>query len=107
MAIRPYLFFDGRAEEAAEFYRKVLGAEVSFLMRFSDSPDPVPEGMVPPGAENKIMHMALKIGGSEVLVSDGGCRNEARFQGFSLTYGVRSEDEATRVFEALCEGGQV
>jgi len=71
MEVQPYLFFDGRCEEAVEFYRKALGAKVEMLMRFSESPDPPPPGMVAPGSENKIMHASLNIGGATVMASDG------------------------------------
>ena len=68
MQVQPYVFFDGRCEEALEFYRRALGAEVTMLMRYKESPDPA---MVQPGAENKIMHASLRIGDTTVLASDG------------------------------------
>ena len=107
MPIQPYLFFDGRCEEALDFYRSALGAEVTMLMRFKDSPDPPPPGMVPPGSENKVMHASVRIGDAEVLASDGRCLGKPDFRGFSLTLTVKSEAEADRVFAALAEGGQV
>ena len=106
-AIQPYLSFGGRAEEAIDFYRRAVGAEVEMMMRFSDSPEPCPEGMVPKGSENKIMHACIKIGGSPVMMSDGNCQNKAAFQGFSLSYTVPDEKAADRVFNALADGGQV
>jgi PhnB protein len=107
MQVQPYLFFDGRAEEAIEFYRKTLGAEVQMLMRFKDSPEPSPEGMVPPGAENKVMHASLRIGDTMVMASDGHCAGKPSFQGFGLTLEVASDAEAKRLFEALGDGGKV
>ena len=107
MVIQPYLFFDGRCEEALEFYRKTLGAEVQMLMRYKDSPDPPPPGMVPPGSEEKIMHSCIKIGDSQVMASDGGCQGKGRFEGFSLSVNADSEAEAQRIFATLAEGGQV
>ena len=107
MQIQPYLFFDGRAEEAAEFYRAKLGAEVTMLMRNKDSPDKPPPGMLPPNSENKVMHMALKIGDTTVLASDGSCAGKPVFQGFSLSLTVKDEAEAGRMFAALADGGQV
>jgi PhnB protein len=106
MLVQPYLFFDGRAEEAVAFYRKTLGAEVTMLMRFKDSPDPT---MSPPDSPNadKVMHMSLKIGGSTVLGSDGRCMGQANFQGFALSLTAANEAEATKLFAALGEGGQV
>jgi PhnB protein len=107
MQIQPYLFFDGRCEEAIEFYRKTLGAETVMLLRWKDCPEPAQPGMIPPGSENKIMHGRLKISGSTVLVSDGECRGKASFQGFSLSVTVANNTEAERVFAALGDGGQV
>jgi PhnB protein len=106
MKVQPYLFFDGRCEEAIEFYKKVLGAEVLMLMRFNESPDP-PPGMIPPGSENKIMHFCLRIGETEVMASDGRCMGKPAFQGVSLSLDVASEAEADRLFNALGEDGQV
>jgi PhnB protein len=107
MQVQPYLFFDGRCEEAVEFYRRTLGAEVIMLLRFKDSPEPPQPGMVPPGAENKVMHMAMRIGETTVNASDGRCMGKPSFQGFSLSLTVPSEAEAERLFAALGEGGQV
>ena len=107
MQIQPYLFFEGRAEEAAEYYKRQLGAQVEMLMRNKDAPEKPPPGMLPPNSENKVMHMALKIGGTTVLGSDGNCNGKPNFQGFSLSLTVRDEAEATKVFAALADGGQV
>ena len=107
MPIEPYLFFEGRAEEAIEFYRKALGAEVEMVLRFKDSPDKPPPGMVPPGSENKVMHASLRIGDSVVMASDGGCSGEAGFKGFSLTLTAADEADADAKFAALSQGGQV
>ncbi|MGH7976958.1 MAG: VOC family protein [Limisphaerales bacterium] len=103
-SIQPYLIFNGRCEEAVEFYRKALGAEIMMLVRFKDSPDP---GMVAPGAENKIMHTTLKIGGTIILASDGRCTGQMSFAGFSLSLAVKTTEDAGRFFAALSEGGQV
>jgi PhnB protein len=107
MNVQPYLFFEGRAEEAAEFYGQVLGAKVDMMMRYQDSPDPVPEGMVPPGSGRKVMHMAMRIGESVLMASDGNCGGKPNFSGFSLSHTVATEAEADRVFARLAEGGQV
>lgn len=107
MQIQPYLFFDGRAEEAAEFYKKALGAKVEMLMRYKDSPEPPPPGIVPPGSENKVMHMCLKIGDASVMASDGGCQGKGTFQGFSLSLTVPDEKAADSTFAALADGGEV
>jgi PhnB protein len=107
MQVQPYLFFDGRCEEAVEFYRRVLGAEVTMLMRFKDSPEPHEPGQVPPGAGDKVMHMSFRIGETTVLASDGRCEGRPTFQGFSLSLTVPHDPEAERLFAALADGGQV
>jgi PhnB protein len=104
--IEPYLFFGGKCEEAVAFYKKALGAEVLMMMRYKDSPEPHPEGMLPPGFENKVMHTTLRIGKSNVMASDG-CGESASFAGFSLSIAVQTEAEADRAFAALSEGGSV
>src|SRR5471032_241147 len=101
MQVQSYLFFDGRCEEAIEFYKKALGAKVDTLMRFSDSPEPAQPGMVPPGAENKVMHSSFHIGDTVIMASDGRCLGKPNFQGFSLTLAVPSVAEAQRLFAAL------
>ena len=107
MLVAPYLFFDGRCEEAVEFYKKALGAEVIMLMRFNESPEPHPPGMLPPGSENKVMHVSFRIGDTTVMASDGRCTGQTSFQGFSLSLTVANEAEADRIFAALADGGQV
>ena len=107
MRIEPYLFFNGRCEEAVEFYKRALGAEVLMLMRFKDSPEPQPAGMIPPGSENKIMHVSLRIGETNLMASDGHCTSQTNFQGFSLSITAADEADADRKFAALAEGGQV
>jgi PhnB protein len=104
MTIQPYLFFDGRADEALEFYRKTLGAKIEMLMRFKEAPD---QSMVPPNGGEKVMHACFRIGDSSMMASDGRCMGQASFQGFALSFTVANEAEADRVFGALGEGGQV
>lgn len=104
--IQPYLFFGGRCEEALEFYRTAIGAQVDFLMRYQESPEPTPPGMLAPGFENKVMHSTFRIGGSTLMGSDG-CGEAPNFQGFSLSLAVPTEAEANRAFAALADGGQV
>ena len=106
--IQPYLFFEGRTEEALEFYRKALGAETTFLMRYKDSPEGTakcPDGSTPPG--EKVMHSAFKIGDSLLLASDGFCSGRPAFGGFSLSYPAKDEADAKRRFDALAAGGRV
>lgn len=107
MRIEPYLFLDGRCEEAIEFYRSKLGAEVEMMMRFKDSPEPQEAGMRPPGADNKIMHASFRIGDTKVMASDGNCTGRANFSGFSLSLTVANDAEAKRLFDALADGGQI
>jgi PhnB protein len=102
--VQPYLFFEGRCEEAIEFYRSALGAEVMILMRFKDSPE---SGMCAPEAENKVMHASLRIGETTLMASDGRCEGKLSFQGFSLSLAVPNEIEAERLFASVAEGGQV
>ena len=104
--IQPYLMFGGRCEEALEFYRSALGAEVDMLLRFSESPDPTPPGMLPPGFENKVMHASFRVAGNVIMASDG-CEVGTQFKGFSLSISVATEAEADRYFTALSDGGQV
>lgn len=107
MHVQSYLMFDGRCEEAYEFYHKALGAEKTMMLRFSESPEPPPPGMVPPGAENKIMHMQFRIGDTVVLASDGRSQGHPKFEGISLTLTVGNEAEADKAFAALGDGGKV
>jgi PhnB protein len=107
MKVQPYLFFDGRCEEAFNFYKKVLGAQVEMMMRFKDSPEPANPEMCPPGADDKIMHMSFRVGDTSIMASDGHCKGKPVFAGFSLSYTVASAQEADRVFAQLGEGGQV
>ena len=107
MQVQPYLFFDGRCEEAVDFYVKVLGAKVETLMRVKDSPEPVRPGMYPPNSENKIMHGAIHIGSSVVMVSDGLCGGKPKFDGFALSVDAPDEGAARKLFAALGDGGQV
>ncbi len=103
-ALQPYLFFEGRCEEAIQFYQQAVGAEVTMLMRFKDSPD---KTMCPPGNENKVMHANIKIGQSILLASDGRCEHQANFQGFALSLTVSNEAEAEKLFAKLGAGGKV
>ena len=107
MSIQPYLFFEGRCEEAMDFYRRALGAEVTMLMRYRDMPGPHEPGMIPPGSESKVMHASLRIGDAAILASDGRCGGQPSFQGFALSLVPRDEVDAKRKFDALADGGQV
>lgn len=105
--IQPYLFFNGSCEQAVEFYKKAIGAEVQMMMRYKESPEPPKPGMVPPGFENKIMHVSFQVGQTTVMASDGCSAGKPQFEGFSLSLAVATDAEADRAFTALAEGGQV
>lgn len=107
MQVQSYLFFDGRCEEAMEFYKKAVGAEVEMLMRFKDSPEPAQPGMCPPGSGDKVMHASFRIGDTSVMASDGRCQGKPVFQGFALSITAKTEAEADRLFAALSDGGRV
>ena len=109
MKIEPYLFFDGRCEEAIEFYKKTVSAKVVALMRFKDNLEAGanPGCPMPPGTENKIMHATLQIGESIVMASDGNCQGAMKFDGFGLSLSAANEAEAGKLFKALSDGGQV
>jgi len=103
-SILPYLVFNGRCEEAIEFYRKAIGAKVEMMMRFKDAPD---QSMISPGHEEKIMHASLKIGATLFFASDGRCEPNAHFSGFSLSLEAADEAAAKTFFNALADGGQI
>jgi PhnB protein len=106
MPVTPYLFFDGRCEEALDFYKKALGAEIGMVMRFKECPDTPPADCVP-ADNNKIMHSAFQIGGTVVMASDGMAKGNPKFDGFALSVNARDEAEADRKFDALAQGGQI
>ena len=92
-AITPYLTFGGRCEEALAFYRDALGAEVEMLMRFDQSPEAPPPGMLQPGFEKKVMHASFRVRGVLLMASDG-CDDRSKFDGFRLNLQVPTEADA-------------
>jgi PhnB protein len=104
MQVQPYLFFDGRCDEAIDFYKSSLGAKVEMLMRWKDNPD---KSMCTPGNENKVMHSSLTIGDARVMVSDGRNSGNPKFDGFALSLDAKDEADADRLFNALANGGEV
>jgi PhnB protein len=104
--VQPYLFFDGRCQEAIDFYKQSVGAQVEMLMHFKDSPQP-PQPGCPPVPGDKVMHASIRIGNSMVLASDGQCQGKPNFQGFSLSLTVANEADASKYFSALSAGGRV
>ena len=105
-AISPYLFFAGRCEEALEFYRSALGAEVEMVMHFNESPEPTPPGMLQAGFEKKVMHASFRVGDARVMASDG-CDDKSNFDGFRLVLTVSAEADAHLAFDALADGGAI
>lgn len=105
-SITPYLFFSGRCEEALEFYRQSLGAQVEMVMRFNEAPEPTPSDRLPAGFENKIMHSSFTVNGIRLMASDG-CDDKSTLHGFQLALNVDTEASAHKVFNALAEGGNV
>lgn len=104
MQIQPYLFFDGRCEEAIAFYTEAVGAEVKMLMRFKDAPD---QSMVKPESKEKVMHASLQIGETMVLASDGHCSGTTDFKGFGMALSTATDADTERLFTALGVGGTV
>ncbi len=107
MEVQPYLNFDGSCEEAIEFYRGALGAEVIMLVRNKENPEPPPPNVIPPEAADKILHVSLRIGDSTVMASDGMCQGKPGFNGVTLSLSAADEADAGRLFAALSDGGQV
>jgi PhnB protein len=107
MFVQPYLSFEGRAEEAIEFYKKAVGAKVTMMMRNKESPEAPPPGMLPPNSGDKIMHSALTIGDSVVMATDGAVSGKPNFAGISLSLNVDSDAEAKKMFNNLADGGKV
>lgn len=106
MQVQPYLFFNGRCQEAADFYVTAIGATIEFAMRYRDAPTPLPPDALPPNWSDKIMHMSMLIGDSRVQLSDGNTATP-RFSGFRLTLIVPDVTAAERAFAALAAGGAV
>ena len=104
--ITPYLFFSGRCEEALKFYEQALGAKTEMIMRFNESPDPVPPGMLQPGFESKVMHASFTIDGARLMASDG-CDDKSKMEGLQLALSVATEAEAHKAFDAVAVGGSV
>jgi PhnB protein len=107
MQTQIYLFFDGRTEDALDFYKKTLGIEVEMLMRFKDAPGPQDPNCPPPKNPNAVMHSSFKLGDQRVMASDGDSGGKPEFKGFSLTLAVKTEAEADKLFATLSDGGQV
>ena len=106
MDVQAYLSFEGRAEEALDFYKSALGAKVDMVMKFKDAPPEV-QGQMDPKSKDKVMHAAFRIGNTQIMASDGYCNGKAQFSGVSLTINATSNEEADKAFKALSDGGKV
>lgn len=104
--LEPYLFFGGQCEEALEFYKQAIGAQVQMMMRFEESPEPAPADELAPGFEKKIMHASFTVGNHVIMASDG-CEPGKGFQGFALSLNFPAEAELNETFARLAEGGKV
>ena len=104
MKVQPYVFFDGKCEEALEFYKSAIGAKVNALMRFGEAPD---QSQIKAESKTKVMHSAFQIGETEILASDGYCLGAPAFQGFALTITAANNAEAMRLFTGIAEGGKI
>lgn len=102
--VQPYLFFDGKCEEALEFYKGAIGAKVDMMMRFKEAPD---QSQMQPNTGEKVMHAAFHVGTTQVLASDGHCAGKPSFQGFGLALNAKNDAEAEKLFTAVGKGGQV
>ena len=105
-SVQPYLMFGGRCQEALDFYKSALGAQVDFTMRYNEMPEPPPPGRIPVGWENKICHCSFRIGTSTLMASDG-CEANAKFEGFSLGLNAADDAEAEKLFNALSPGAKI
>lgn len=105
MKVQAYVSFSGRCEEALAFYKKTLGAQITSLMRWKDSPDETMKS--PPGYEEKVMNATFRIGETEMMADDGMGEKQTEFKGMALAIEVADDAEAKRVFLALGEGGMV
>ena len=104
MKVEPYLMFEGRTEEALQFYQQKLGAKVEAIIRYKENPEPKYN---PPGSGDKVMHSLFRIGDAQIMASDGNCTGKPGFQGFALTLNAANAAEANQRFNALAEGGKV
>jgi PhnB protein len=106
-SVQPYVFFDGKCDEAIAFYSSAIGAKTQMLMRYKDCPDPQGKAACKPGTEDKVMHANVKIRDTEVLMADGHCGGNPKFEGFGLALQAKDNQDAEKLFAALSEGGNV
>jgi PhnB protein len=104
MNVQPYLSFEGRAQEAIDFYKSALGAQVEAVMQFKDAPPDMQANMP---NKDKVMHAAFKVGDTTIMATDGQCSGKSEFSGITLTIQANSEAEAEKLFNALAQGGKI
>ena len=107
MQVQPYIYFDGRCEEAVNFYRTALNAEVTMMIRFKENPEAQANHMGGKELDEKIMHASFKVGQTDVMASDGYAKGKPEFKGISLSVSTATEAEAKKIFSALSDGGTV
>ena len=112
MKVESYLMFEGRCDEALEFYRRALGAQVTMLMRYKDNPEPVAgegcaDGSGPGPTPEMVMHAEFTVGDTQIMASDGMGSGHASFHGISLALSPANAADAQRYFDALADGGKV
>ena len=106
MNVQPYLSFEGRCQEALDFYKSAIGATIEVVMQFKDAPADV-QMQISPGSKNLVMHSSFKVGDTQIMATDGGCSGASKFSGITLTLNAKDVAEAEKLFAALGNGGQV
>lgn len=106
--INPYINFNGNAEEAFNFYKSVFGGEFTSVVRFKDLESA--DFPVPANEANKLMRIALPIGGNTLLANDipeamGRVSEEENRSKIAVS--AESRGEADRIFAGLSVGGTV
>jgi len=103
MNVQTYLFFDGRCEEAIEFYKAVFGADLLYSMRFREGPP----NLVTAENEEKIFHATMRFGETVINLSDDLKQERGSFGGFAILAHLDNDASAEEAFESLQEGGRV
>jgi len=96
----------GHEHHQAQLSDDALGAELAMRMSFGESPSPSPTPL-PPGWDQKVMHASLKVGDTQLMLSDADSSEDAAFKGFRLSLNCDDEASARRAFDKLADGGQV
>ena len=104
MRMNAYLSFRGDCEEAFEYYREHLGADVGQLFRYAGSPM---ADQAPADWGHKIMHGTVTIGGEPLMGGDVAPGDYQAPRGFSMSLALADTGKADRIFRALSDGGTV